>query len=153
MTERTLTDLDFDSLGLHPTLSQGLHDAGFTRLTPIQALTLPETLKHLDVAGQAQTGTGKTAAFLVTLMQRLLTSEARPERRIQDPRAVILAPTRELAIQIHKDAVLLGGQTGLRLGLVYGGVDYEKQRAQFAEGCDVLIGTPGRLMDYLKQHV
>ncbi|MGE4071337.1 MAG: DEAD/DEAH box helicase [Lysobacterales bacterium] len=153
MTERTLTDLDFDSLGLHPTLSQGLHDAGFTRLTPIQALTLPETLKNFDVAGQAQTGTGKTAAFLVTLMQRLLSVEARPERRIQDPRAVILAPTRELAIQIHKDAVQLGGQTGLRLGLVYGGVDYEKQRAQFAEGCDVLIGTPGRLMDYLKQHV
>lgn len=153
MTERTLTDLDFDSLGLHPTLSQGLHDAGFTRLTPIQALTLPETLKNLDVAGQAQTGTGKTAAFLVTLMQRLLTVDARPDRRIQDPRAVILAPTRELAIQIHKDAVLLGGRTGLHLGLVYGGVDYEKQRAQFAEGCDVLIGTPGRLMDYLKQHV
>ena len=153
MTERTLTDLDFDSLGLHPTLSQGLHDAGFTRLTPIQALTLPETLKNLDVAGQAQTGTGKTAAFLVTLMQRLLTAAAKPDRRIQDPRAVILAPTRELAIQIHKDAVQLGGQTGLRLGLVYGGVDYEKQRAQFAEGCDVLIGTPGRLMDYLKQHV
>ena len=71
MTDRTLTDLDFDSLGLHPTLSAGLNQAGFTRLTPIQALTLPETLQHFDVAGQAQTGTGKTAAFLVTLMQRL----------------------------------------------------------------------------------
>ncbi|MBK8066381.1 MAG: DEAD/DEAH box helicase [Rhodanobacteraceae bacterium] len=153
MTERTLTDLDFDSFGLHPSLSQGLHQAGFTRLTPIQALTLPETLQHHDVAGQAQTGTGKTAAFLVTLMQRLLTTEAKPDRRIQDPRSVILAPTRELAIQIHKDAMQLGGLTGLRIGLVYGGVDYEKQRAQFAEGCDVLIGTPGRLMDYLKQHV
>lgn len=153
MTERVLTDLDFASFGLHPMLQQGLDEAGFTRLTPIQALTLPDTLKHLDVAGQAQTGTGKTAAFLVTLMQRLLTRPAHAERRPQDPRAVILAPTRELAIQIHKDAVQLGGLTGLRLGLVYGGVDYEKQRAQFAEGCDVLIGTPGRLMDYLKQHV
>ncbi len=153
MTDRTLTDLDFDSLGLHPTLSAGLNQAGFTRLTPIQALTLPETLQHFDVAGQAQTGTGKTAAFLVTLMQRLLTREAKADRRITDPRAVILAPTRELAIQIHKDALQLGGQTGLNIGLVYGGVDYDKQRAQFAEGCDVLIGTPGRLMDYLKQHV
>ena len=109
MTERTLTDLDFDSFGLHPSLSQGLHQAGFTRLTPIQALTLPETLQHHDVAGQAQTGTGKTAAFLVTLMQRLLSTEAKPDRRIQDPRSVILAPTRELAIQIHKDAMQLGG--------------------------------------------
>ncbi|GMU42974.1 MAG: DEAD/DEAH box family ATP-dependent RNA helicase [Lysobacterales bacterium] len=153
MTDRTLTDLDFDSLGLHPTLSAGLTQASFTRLTPIQALTLPESLKNRDVAGQAQTGTGKTAAFLVTLMQRLLTHEAMAERRIQDPRSVILAPTRELAIQIHKDALQLGGLTGLRFGLVYGGVDYDKQRAQFAEGVDVLIGTPGRLMDYFKQHV
>ena len=86
-------------------------------------------------------------------MQRLLTRAAKPDRRVQDPRSVILAPTRELAIQIHKDALQLGGLTGLRIGLVYGGVDYDKQRAQFAEGCDVLIGTPGRLMDYLKQHV
>lgn len=153
MTDRILTDLDFDSFALHQGLSQGLHQAGFTRLTPIQALTLPETLAGNDVAGQAQTGTGKTAAFLVTLMQRLLTREARSDRRVQDPRAVILAPTRELAIQIHKDAVQLGHATGLRLALVYGGVDYEKQRAQFADGVDVLIGTPGRLIDYYKQHV
>jgi ATP-dependent RNA helicase RhlB len=153
MTDRILTDLDFDSLGLHPSLTQGLRDSGFSRLTPIQALTLPETLQAQDVAGQAQTGTGKTAAFLVTVMQRLLTRPARNDRRIEDPRSVILAPTRELAIQIHKDAMVMAGPTGLRIGLVYGGIDYEKQRAQFAEGVDVLIGTPGRLIDYFKQHV
>ncbi len=153
MTDRILTDLDFDSLGLHPSLTQGLRDSGFSRLTPIQALTLPETLQAKDVAGQAQTGTGKTAAFLVTVMQRLLTRPARNDRRVEDPRAVILAPTRELAIQIHKDAMIMAGPTGLRIGLVYGGIDYDKQRAQFAEGVDVLIGTPGRLIDYFKQHV
>ena len=153
MTDRILTDLDFDSLGLHPSSTQGLRDSGFSRLTPIQALTLPETLQAQDVAGQAQTGTGKTAAFLVTVMQRLLVRPARNDRRVEDPRAVILAPTRELAIQIHKDAMVMAGPTGLRIGLVYGGIDYEKQRAQFAEGVDVLIGTPGRLIDYFKQHV
>jgi ATP-dependent RNA helicase RhlB len=153
MSERILTDVDFDSFDLHPTLAEGLRAIGFTRLTPIQALTLPETLAGHDIAGQAQTGTGKTAAFLVTLMQRLLTRPARADRRIQDPRAVILAPTRELAMQIHKDAAALGAHTGLKIALVYGGVDYEKQRQQFAEGVDVLIGTPGRLIDYFKQHV
>jgi ATP-dependent RNA helicase RhlB len=153
MDDRVLTDLDFESLGLHPTLTASLNDAGFTRLTPIQALTLPDALAGKDVAGEAQTGTGKTAAFLVALMQKLLSTSAKAERRSQDPRAVILAPTRELAVQIHKDAVSLSGRTGLRLGLVFGGVDYEKQRRQFDEGIDVLIGTPGRMIDYYKQHV
>ncbi len=151
--EHILTDLDFESLGLHPTLTASLTSAGFTRLTPIQALTLPHALAGKDVAGEAQTGTGKTAAFLVALMQRLLSTSAKAERRTQDPRAVILAPTRELAVQIHKDAVLLSSQTGLRLGLVFGGIDYDKQRKQFDDGIDVLIGTPGRLIDYHKQGV
>ena len=151
--EHILTDLDFESLGLHPTLTASLTSAGFTRLTPIQALTLPQALAGKDVAGEAQTGTGKTAAFLVALMQRLLSTSAKAERRTQDPRAVILAPTRELAVQIHKDAVSLSSQTGLRLGLVFGGIDYDKQRRQFDDGIDVLIGTPGRLIDYHKQGV
>jgi ATP-dependent RNA helicase RhlB len=153
MNDRVLTDLDFDSFALHPTLLSGLHASGFTRLTPIQALSLPEALAGRDVAGEAQTGTGKTAAFLVALMQRLLSSSAKAERRSQDPRAVILAPTRELAVQIHKDAVALGRHTGLRMGLVFGGMDYEKQRRQFDDGVDVLIGTPGRFIDYFKQGV
>ena len=82
---------------------QGIRDAGFTTCTPIQAQTLPIALRGSDVAGQAQTGTGKTGAFLVALMQRLLTKPAFAERRAADPRALIIAPTRELAIQIEKD--------------------------------------------------
>jgi ATP-dependent RNA helicase RhlB len=153
MSQPVLTDVDFHSLGLHPTLLQGLDEAGFHRLTPIQALALPPALEGENIAGQAQTGTGKTAAFLLTIMQRLLTKPAVNDRRPADPRALILAPTRELAIQIHKDAVLLGAYTGLRLGLAYGGIDYEKQRKELEDGVDILIGTPGRLIDYLKQHV
>jgi ATP-dependent RNA helicase RhlB len=153
MNDRVLTDLDFASLDLHPLLLSGLHASGFTRLTPIQALSLPDALKGIDVAGEAQTGTGKTGAFLVAAMQRLLTTAAKAERREQDPRVVILAPTRELAVQIHKDAQALGRDTGLRLGLVFGGVDYEKQRRQFEAGVDILIGTPGRLIDYFKQEI
>ncbi|HLU12910.1 MAG TPA: ATP-dependent RNA helicase RhlB, partial [Arenimonas sp.] len=104
------------------------------------------------VAGQAQTGTGKTLAFLVAVMNRLLTRPALAERKPEDPRALILAPTRELAIQIHKDAVRFGAELGLRFALVYGGVDYDKQRALLQEGVDVIIATPGRLIDYVKQH-
>ena len=101
------------SFDLHPRLQAGLETAGFTRLTPIQALTLPVALPGGDVAGQAQTGTGKTLAFLVAVMNRLLTRPALAERKPEDPRALILAPTRELAIQIHKDAVKFGPELGL----------------------------------------
>jgi ATP-dependent RNA helicase RhlB len=153
MSAPTLTDQDFHSLGLHPTLKSSLDAAGFTLLTPIQALTLIPALAGEDVAGQAQTGTGKTAAFLVTVFQRLLSRPARAQRRDNDPRALILAPTRELALQIHKDATSLGSETGLRLGLAFGGVDYEKQRNHLAAGVDVIIGTPGRLIDFFKQKV
>ncbi|GGJ97142.1 ATP-dependent RNA helicase RhlB [Luteimonas terricola] len=152
MTDKPLTDLTFSSFDLHPRLQAGLVAAGFTRLTPIQALTLPVALPGGDVAGQAQTGTGKTLAFLVTVVNRLLTRPALAERKPEDPRALILAPTRELAIQIHKDAVKFGPELGLRFALVYGGVDYDKQRQLLQEGVDVIIATPGRLIDYVKQH-
>ncbi|WP_319017470.1 DEAD/DEAH box helicase, partial [Pseudomonas sp. K5] len=105
-----------------------------------------------DVAGQAQTGTGKTLAFLVAVVNRLLTRPALADRKPEDPRALILAPTRELAIQIHKDAVKFGSDLGLRFALVYGGVDYDKQRELLQQGVDVIIATPGRLIDYVKQH-
>ena len=131
----------------------GIRDAGFTVCTPIQGQTLPIALAGRDVAGQAQTGTGKTAAFLVALYQSLLTHPAGPSRTPTSVRALIVAPTRELAVQIHHDGELLGRHTGLKQAVVYGGVDYEKQRRQLEEGVDVLIGTPGRLIDYLKQHV
>ncbi len=93
-------------------------------------MTLPIALPGRDVAGQAQTGTGKTLAFLVALVNRLLTRPALADRGPADPRALILAPTRELAIQIHKDAVKFAADLGLRFALIYGGVDYDKQRAQ-----------------------
>ncbi|MGN2248769.1 DEAD/DEAH box helicase [Frateuria sp. GZRe14] len=153
MSETVLTDTFFANFDLHPLLQQGLAEAGFTRCTPIQALTLPLALTGRDVAGQAQTGTGKTCAFLVALMNRLLTRPAVAERKDSDPRALIIAPTRELAIQIDKDARSIGRHTGLKTALIYGGVDYDKQRQQLKDGCDIIIATPGRLLDYYKQQV
>ncbi len=132
---------------------QGIEDSGFYRCTPIQAETLPIALAGRDVAGQAQTGTGKTAAFLIAVYNHLLAHPADNRRKVNQPRALMLAPTRELAIQIHDDAELIGKHTGLTLGLAYGGTGYEEQRDAIAAGVDILIGTPGRLIDYFKQHV
>jgi ATP-dependent RNA helicase RhlB len=143
----------FESLGLAPPVLQGTRSAGFAHCTPIQAQTLPIALQGRDVAGQAQTGTGKTAAFLVALYQTLLTHSPPAGRTPTSVRALIVAPTRELAVQIHHDAETLGRHTGLVHAVVYGGIDYEKQRRQLEDGIDVLIGTPGRLIDYYKQHV
>lgn len=146
-----LTDVSFSSLGLNPKIVTGLDAAKFTHCTPIQALTLPLALEGNDVAGQAQTGTGKTAAFLLVIFNQLL--KQRTDNYGNNPRSLVVAPTRELAIQIHKDALSLGADTGLRTALAYGGVDYEKQRRTIQEGVDILIGTPGRLIDYFKQKV
>src|SRR3546814_3475649 len=108
MSDQPLTASPFSTCERPPSLRAGLDAAGFTRCTPIQAMTLPITLAGRDVAGQAQTGTDKTLAFLVTVVNRLLTRPPLAERNPEDPRALILAPTRELAIQIHKDAVKFG---------------------------------------------
>ncbi len=148
-----LSNISFSSLNLPEELARGIADAGFERCTPIQAGTLPLALAGIDVAGQAQTGTGKTAAFLVAMFAKLLREPASPSKPASAPRAFIMAPTRELAVQIHKDAELLGQYTGLTLGLAFGGVDYEKQRRILENGVDVLIGTPGRIIDFFKQHV
>jgi ATP-dependent RNA helicase RhlB len=153
MPESHLSDLSFSSLHLPEVLQRGLADAGFERCTPIQAQTLPQALAGMDIAGQAQTGTGKTAAFLVAMYARLLRTAAPASRQINAPRALILAPTRELAVQIHNDAELLGSSTSISLGLAFGGVDYDKQRRQLEQGVDVLIGTPGRTIDFYKQRV
>ena len=152
MSDKPLTDIAFSQFDLHPSLLAGLEAAGFSRCTPIQALTLPLALNGRDVAGQAQTGTGKTLAFLVAVIDRLLKRPALADRKPEDPRALILAPTRELAIQIHKDAMKFASDLGLKFALVYGGVDYDKQREQLQRGADVIIATPGRLIDYVKQH-
>ncbi|MDD9824284.1 MAG: DEAD/DEAH box helicase, partial [Gammaproteobacteria bacterium] len=142
----------FETLPLHEFLSRGIESLGFSECTPIQADALPLLLAGRDVAGQAQTGTGKTAAFLLAAMQYLL---ARGQGRLRAgrPRALIVSPTRELAVQIHSDAQALGRYTGLRLALVYGGVDYEQQRDSLRQPVDILIGTPGRLIDYYRQRI
>lgn len=153
MSDQHLTDCAFSSMNLSPAIMQGLEEAGFSLCTPIQAETLPLALQGQDVAGQAQTGTGKTAAFLLATFQHLLTHPASEKRSKTQPRAVIVAPTRELAIQIYSDAKVLGTHCDFRLGLVYGGTGYEQQRTSLGEGVDILIGTPGRMIDYFKQRV
>ncbi|NLX18856.1 MAG: DEAD/DEAH box helicase [Desulfobulbus sp.] len=139
----------FDELNLPECLLQGIAGAGYEQCTPIQEQSLPLTLIGKDVAGRGQTGTGKTAAFLIALFNRLLTNPAAAGQ----PRALILAPTRELAVQIEHDALLLGGACGFSIQAVYGGVDYNRQREALRAGVDVIVATPGRLIDYLKQKV
>ncbi|MGD9949094.1 MAG: DEAD/DEAH box helicase [Desulfobulbus sp.] len=141
----------FEELALPEPLGKGIAEAGFIECTPIQELTLPLALTGRDIAGKGQTGTGKTAAFLVTLFQKLLQNSEGHEQ--QQPRALILAPTRELVVQIEQDARQLGSHCGFSIQAVYGGVDYNKQRDGLRQGVDILIGTPGRLIDYLKQKV
>ncbi len=153
MQDQLLTDVPFTDFDLDPRLIEGLKATGLTLCTPIQARTLPLLLAGNDVAGQAQTGTGKTAAFLLAAMNRLLALGARRAEREPPAQGICLAPTRELAIQIYNDAVKIGRATGLRFGLAYGGVDYDKQRKILQDGVDIIIGTPGRIIDYSKQGV
>src|SRR4029450_4540427 len=173
----------FASFDLPEPVMEGIRAAGFTHCTPIQEKVLPLSLAGKDGAGQAQTGTGKTAAFLITIFTHLL-RHARSGRtqgprafviaptrelvvqitdlpprlrhaaggRPQGPRAFAIAPPRELVVQITDDARLLGQATGLTVHAVYGGVDYKKQRDQLVDGGDLLVGTPGRLIDYHRQH-
>lgn len=140
----------FREFALDERILKRLDEIGFTDCTPIQAECLPLMLNGHDIAGQAQTGTGKTAAFLLSIYHFLLNN---PRQKETGLRALIIAPTRELAIQIHKDAGIFNRYCGLRLGLVYGGIDYDKQREALRAGVDVLIGTPGRIIDYFKQRV
>jgi ATP-dependent RNA helicase RhlB len=141
--------MEFDLLNLDNNLLKGIQEAGFKYLTPVQEAALPVTLSGKDAAVQAQTGTGKTAAFLITIFNRLKPITEHAEGRA--PRALVIAPTRELAVQILEDAKTLGGHTGLKMLAVYGGVDYQKQKDDLDKGVDLLVGTPGRLIDYFKQ--
>lgn len=147
-----LTDVRLDSLELHPNLIEGLQEVGLEFCTPIQAQTLPLALAGNNVAGQAQTGTGKTAAFLLATLNKLMREPASKKRRANQPRALIVAPTRELAQQIGADAKPLCERLGLSFTVVYGGTAYKSQQQTVIDGVDVLIGTPGRLIDYHKQH-
>jgi len=141
----------FEELNIPPKVLDGIRAAGFTECTAVQTLILPEALRGKDIAAQSQTGTGKTAAFLIAVFSRML--RLRPPGRGPSPRALIIAPTRELVLQINAEARLLGGPAGLRILPVFGGIDYVKQREDISKGVDILIGTPGRLIDYLKQKV
>ena len=152
-TNHHLSETAFAELPLAQPLQAALADIGFSHCTPIQAQTLPRLLEGKDVAGQAQTGTGKTAAFLLATIHRLLTVDAKPipEGFTSAPRALIVAPTRELAVQIEKDAQPLLKHTDLKMTVVYGGTNYDAQRDAVSAGVDILVGTPGRLIDYYKQ--
>jgi ATP-dependent RNA helicase RhlB len=145
-----LTKTRFDGFDLPDSIVKGLRDAGFVNCTPIQAQTLPVSLTGRDVAGQAQTGTGKTAAFLVTLFTRLL---ALPKEDRRLPSALIVTPTRELARQIYEEAEILSRHTDLTMVQVVGGVDYVKQADTLRQGVDIIICTPGRIIDYYKQKI
>ncbi len=141
----------FRTLNLPEPVLKGIEAAGFTHCTPIQELTLPLILQGKDVAGQAQTGTGKTAAFLIACFTRLLRSDRATAPAL--PRAIVVAPTRELTVQLYEDARLLGQFTRLSILAVYGGIDYHRQREALRKKVDIVVGTPGRLIDYLKQRV
>ena len=139
----------FLDLGLSEELFHALSDLNFRYCTPIQAKALPIALDGRDVCGRAQTGTGKTAAFLLAVFKHLIDRPAAPDRRKGFPRALIMAPTRELCMQIARDAEDLGKYTGLRTLAVYGGMDMQEQRATLREKhVDVVVATPGRLLDF-----
>ena len=142
---------DFDIPG---EVMHGIAELGFKYCTEIQALSLEQALAGKNIAGKAQTGSGKTAAFLVAILTRYLRT---PENRVKEggnPRALVIAPTRELVIQICKDADAIGKYSGLRSLAVYGGMDYDRQKKEvLAQPVDLLVATPGRLLDFVKSHV
>jgi ATP-dependent RNA helicase RhlB len=148
-TQPSLPDgKSFAEFDLSDPVRKGIEAAEFVRCTPVQELALPITLEGKDIAAQAQTGTGKTAAFLITLFERLPRMDKRKPR---GPSGLILAPTRELALQIYQDGQILGRYTGLKMVAVFGGIGYEKQAKQLRDGVDIVVATPGRLIDYMKQ--
>jgi ATP-dependent RNA helicase RhlB len=140
---------DFD---LEPALMHGIADAGFQYCTPIQAQVLTHALAGADTIGRAQTGTGKTAAFLITIINDLLRHPITVPRYAGEPRALIVAPTRELAMQIEKDAKLLAHHTDLQVMSVVGGMNFNRQQERLQTRLiDILVATPGRLLDFAKR--
>jgi ATP-dependent RNA helicase RhlB len=145
-----LTKIQFDHFELAPEVLNGLQKGNFNYCTPIQGQVLPVALMGNDIAGQAQTGTGKTAAFLVTILSRLVLVK---QPSGAPARAIILAPTRELAYQIYDEAQVIGQDCHLKMAKVVGGVDYQGQTRLLQKGVDIIIGTPGRIIDFIKQGV
>lgn len=142
--------MKFTELDLPAEVLKGIAQVGFTDLTPVQEESIPHVLAGRDMAAQAQTGTGKTAAFLIALYTRLLRN---PVPTSHNPRALIMAPTRELVVQIVEDAKGLGSGCPFKVQAIFGGLDYDKQRTALREGVDIIVATPGRLIDYAKQKV
>ena len=134
--------MKFDQLKIDPRLLRGIAERGYTEMTAVQEKTLARSLEGTDVAVQSQTGTGKTAAFLITLFNRMISAGARGAKK-----ALIIVPTRELAVQIEKEARLLNRHLRFSIGSFYGGVGYEAQMASLRKGLDIAVGTPGRLID------
>ena len=142
----------FHELGLPNPILRAIQDAGFRYCTPIQAEILPETLKGRDAFGRAQTGTGKTAAFLITVLNRMITSPIQGKRPPGAPRVLIIAPTRELVLQIADEANILSAHCRFSIVSVFGGMDYEKQRRQLhGRPVDIIVATPGRLLDFRRR--
>ncbi|GIX31052.1 MAG: ATP-dependent RNA helicase RhlB [Porticoccaceae bacterium] len=140
----------FAEMGLRSEILRAVEDLGFTHLTPIQARALPFSLRGHDLVGRAQTGTGKTAAFLITILQDLLDHPLPEARYAGEARALVIAPTRELVLQIAEDARALARHTELGIHTLVGGMDYERQKRRLlAAPCDILVATPGRLLDFL----
>ncbi len=135
--------MEFYKLNLDSSLQKGITDIGYTELTDVQEQTLSKTLQGKDVAVQSQTGTGKTAAFLITMMERL-SKKTSPDHKF----ALIIVPTRELAVQIEKEALQLCRHMKCKVGSFYGGVGYTRQLESLRKGVDIVIGTPGRLLDF-----
>ncbi len=142
----------FHDLDLHPRLMRSIHALGWQYATPIQSEILPGTLKGKDMAGRAQTGTGKTAAFLISIINHCLNNPLE-KQSTGHPRALIIAPTRELAMQIAQDSDGLNQFTGLRTVVLYGGMDYNKQERDLDDIVDIVVATPGRLLDFSQKGV
>jgi len=140
----------FESLKLPESVRDGINGAGFVQMTPVQSESLPAILAGKDLCAQAQTGTGKTATFLISMFTHLLGQDLKGRKK---PSALVLAPTRELAVQIYKEGLALGKHTGLRLVAVYGGEGFHRQEKALREGVDIVIGTPGRLLDFMRRRV
>ena len=139
--------MSFEELGLSEELLKAVHDAGYSEPTPIQTQAIPSVLAMRDVTGIAQTGTGKTAAFVLPMIDRLAQGRARARM----PRSLILEPTRELAAQVAENFVKYGVNHKLSMALLIGGVAFGDQDKALMQGVDVLIATPGRLIDQFER--
>ena len=142
--------MSFDSLGLSPALLRALTDQGYTEPTPIQAAAIPTVLAGRDILAGAQTGTGKTAAFALPLIERLFTSDVAPNGK-RKPRALILTPTRELAAQVHESVRTYGKHLRIFSTAIFGGVSMGPQMDALRRGVDIIVATPGRLMDHMER--